>query len=173
MSRHALEIERWVLDLLIVLKQESEAMTQVETWLSQLRESVIQRNESCLDGLLKEIQARRGLMPELEARRQGIRLALTTVLDLPFEQVTLTKLESLLTGELQHQVSCMKTQLQSQTRMLRAQHQGAVMFLMDCARFNRLLLNSVFDKSHQSMTTYTHRGNPEHTRSSALVNMQF
>jgi hypothetical protein len=173
MNRHALEIERWVLELLIILKQESDAMTEVEAWLQQLREKVIQRDESALDLLLKDIRGKRTLLPELEVKRQAIRQELSTVLGLPFEQVTLTRIESLLTGELQHQVSHMKARLQSQTRALHVQHQGAIMFLMDCARFNRLLLNSVFENIPQSTTTYTHRGNAEHTRSSALVNMQF
>ena len=173
MSTKALDIERWVLDLLIVLKEESDAMTLIETWLMQLRERVVLRDESALEGLLKEIQSRGGLMPELERRRQQIRLELASVLAIPFEQLTLTKLESLLKGELQNQVSRMKVQLKSQTETLQVQHRGTVMLLADCARFNRLLLNSIFDTSEQTMTTYTPRGHAQHKRSSDLVNMQF
>ena len=173
MSTKALDIERWVLALLIVLKQESDSMTLIETWLTQLQERVVQRDESALEGLLKEIQSKHSLMPELERRRQQIRLELAAVLGVPFEQVTLTRLTILLKGELQNQVSRMRAQLQSQMETLRVQHRGTVMLLADCARFNRLLLNSIFENSHQSMTTYTHKGNAEHTRSSALVNMQF
>jgi hypothetical protein len=173
MSTTALDIERWVLELLIVLKQESDAMALVETWLEQLRERVMERDEAALERLLKEIQAKQGLRPEPEQRRQQIRLELASALGVPFEQMTLTRLKGLLTGELQNQVSRMRDQLQSQTETLRVQHQGTVMLLADCARFNRLLLNSIFEKSHQTMTTYTPRGNAQHKRSSDLVNMQF
>ncbi|MCP4452561.1 MAG: flagellar protein FlgN [Planctomycetes bacterium] len=173
MSTAALDIERSVLALLIVLKQESEAMAQVETWLSQLQERVVQRDESALEGLLKEIQTQQRSMPELERKRQQIRLELAGVLGIPFEEMTLTRLMRLLKGEIQNQVSRMRDQLQSQTQALRVQHRGAVMFLTDCARFNRQLLNSVFDNVHQDVTTYSPRGNAERKRTSDLVNMQF
>jgi hypothetical protein len=173
MSTTASDIERLVLALLIVLKQESDAMAQTEAWLLQLRERVIQRDESALEGLLEEIQSPQRGMPDLERKRQQIRVELAGVFGLSFEELTLTRLKGLLEGELQNQVSRMRDQLQSQTQALRAQHRGTVMFLADCARFNRLLLNSVFEKSHQNVTTYTPRGNAEHRRTSDLVNMQF
>lgn len=173
MSLHTLDIERWVLELLMVLKQESDALAQVEAWLEELRERVMQRDESALEALLKDIQARHGRMPELEHKRQAIRASLATVLNLPAEQLTLTVLEGQLTGALQEQVSCMKTQLQHQTEALRLTCRGTVMFLAECARFNRLLLDRVFDNTHERVTTYSPRGNAEHQRSSALVNMQF
>jgi hypothetical protein len=173
MNTHTLDIERWVLDLLIVLKHESEAMGQISMWLAQLQERVMQRDEPALEALLKEIRTNENLMPELERKRQSIRGDLATVLGLPFEQLTLTRLEDLLTGDLQNQVSQMKTQLQIQTGALQTQRQGAVMFLADCTRLNRQLLNSVFDNTQQSHTTYSARGNAEHQRSSALVNLQF
>ncbi len=173
MNTHTLDIERWVLELLIVLKQESAAMGQVSMWLTQLQESVMERDEPGLEALLKEIQTHENRMPELERKRQSIRGDLAIVLGLPFEQLTLTRLEDLLTGELQNQVSQMKAQLQVQTGALHAQRQGAVMFLADCTRLNRQLLNSVFDNRQESHTTYSARGNAEHQRSSALVNVQF
>ncbi len=173
MSTTAPDIERLVLALLIVLKQESEGMALIEAWLSQLRERVIQRDESALEGLLKEIQTQQGQMPELERKRQQIRLELAGVLGMPFEAMTLTSLKGLLEGELQNQVLRMRDQLQSQTQALRVQHRGTVMFLADCARFNRSLLNSVFENAHQDVTTYNPRGNAEHKRTSDLVNMQF
>ena len=173
MSTTAPDIERLVLALLIVLKQESEGMALIEAWLSQLRERVIQRDESALEGLLKEIQTQQGQMPELERRRQQIRLELAGVLGMPFDAMTLTSLKGLLEGELQNQVLRMRDQLQSQTQALRVQHQGTVIFLADCARFNRSLLNSVFENAHQDVTTYNPRGNAEHKRTSDLVNMQF
>ena len=51
--------------------------------------------------------------------------------------------------------------------------QGTVMFLADCARFNRVLLNSLFEHANQGVTTYTPRGNAQHRRSSGLMNVQF
>jgi len=173
MSTNALDIERWVLELLIVLKQESEAMVLVETWLTQLWERVVERDESALEGLLREIQSKQGIMPQFEQRRQGIRLELAAVLGVPCDQVTLTTLEAVLTGELQNQVSNMKDHLRSQARALRVQHQSTVLFLADCARFNRLLLNSIFQNRHKNVTTYSPRGHAQHRRSSDLVNMQF
>jgi len=173
MSTKALDIERWVLELLIVLKQESEAMVLVKTWLMQLRERVIERDESALEGLLNEIQSKPDLTPQLEQQRQRIRLELATVLGIPFEQVTLTSLECVLTGELKIQVSHMKAQLQEQTQALQVQRQSLATFLADCARFNRLLLNSFLNNTHQNVTTYSPRGHAQHRRSSDLVNMQF
>ncbi len=173
MSGTAPDIERLVLALLIVLKQESEAMSLIEAWLSHLRERVMQRDESALEGLLKEIQAQQGQMPDLERQRQQIRLELAGVLGVPFEAMTLTSLKERLEGELQNQVLRMRNQLQSQTQALCVQHRGTVMFLADCARFNRSLLNSVFENAHQDVTTYNPKGNAERTRTSDLVNMQF
>ncbi len=173
MTTQTLDIERWVLELLIVLKQESEAMAQISMWLTQLQERVMQRDELGLEALFTEIRTHENLMPELERRRQSIRGDLATVLGLPFEQLTLTRLEELLTGELRNQVSQMKAHLKTQTRRLHNQRQGTVMFLADCIRLNRQLLNSVFHNTPQSHLTYSARGNSEHQRSSALVNLQF
>jgi len=173
MSTKALDIERWILELLIVLKQESEAMAQVKQWLEQLREGVMQHDELGLESLLKDIQTQQGLMPRLEERRQQIRMELARILEVSFEQVTLTGLLCLLEGELHHQVTRMRDLLQSQAESLRVQHRGTAMLLADCARFNRLLLNSIFETSHAQVTTYTARGHAEQKRSSDLVNLQF
>jgi ribosomal protein L34 len=172
MSTNTLDIERWVLELLIVLKQESEILARIETWLGQVRHKVVERDESGLEALLKDIQATQGQRGMLEQRRQQIRQALATVLGLPFQQVTLTRLTGLLEGELKTQVSRMKSRLHTQTETLRAEHRGTAMLLVDCARFNRMLLNSIFEESHQTVTTYTPRGNAQHKRSSGFVNMQ-
>lgn len=173
MNANPLDIERWVLELLIVLKQESEAMAQVKAWLEQLREGVMQHDAPELENLLKEIQAKQGSMPQLEQKRQQIRMELARILGVSFEQVTLTGLLGLLKGELRNQVMRMRDLLQSQTESLRDQHRGTTMLLVDCARFNRLLLNSIVDSSNSQVTTYTARGHAEQRRSSDLMNLQF
>ena len=131
MSTQALDIERWVLELLIVLKQEAEGMVQIKTWLTQLRERVIERDESALEELLRDIQSKPDSMPQLEQQRQKIRLELATVLGIPFEQMTLTSLERVLAGELKNQVSQMKALLQEQTQALQVQRQSLTAFLAD------------------------------------------
>lgn len=167
-------MEQTVTELLHILERDVQYMQTTLTWLAQLREFVIGHEDTALQRLLEQIQSEAAAYRDNESRRRELRHALASTLQSPPEKVTLSRLEGVLSGQLRSQVSQIRGQLQSAARALQSDHAATMLFLSDCARFNRLLLRTVLGGADHETTTYTPRGtNQGGARSTSLVDMQF
>jgi hypothetical protein len=168
MKATTVEIEDKVDELLILLDRDIQHMQQNLSWLNELRVLVVKRRETDLGKLLESIQAESDSYRSHEIKRESIRKAL----DCGLEQVTLSELETVLPAERKAKVAGKKAELRALTEELKREHLSTVMLLLDCARFNRQLLNSVFGLAEAGMV-YNSKGSTRRGMTEAFVSLQF
>lgn len=176
MKMPVIEIEDKVDELLAVLDKDIQHTQQSLSQLNELRSLVIKRDEAALSSLTETIQARSDDYKKHELKRQSIRKELAGLLGCGLEQMTLSKLEATLQGEKKAQVTSRKVTLRALTEELKKEHLSTVLLLSECARFNRLLLKSIFDIGKSETVTYDYNGATKRSvlgRGTTFVNLQF
>ena len=66
-----------------------------------------------------------------------------------------------------------KIELRTLAEKLKREHLKTSMLLLDCARFNSVLLTSVLELGQAGTITYSPKGSAERQTNSAFVNLQF
>jgi len=173
MKATAVEIEDKVDELLAVLDKDIEHLQESLLRLTELRSLVIKRDDAALGRLLERIQAESNSYRSNESQRQSIRKELAIGFGCDLEQMTLSKLEASLTEERKAQIANKKTKLSSLTKELKNEHLSTALLLSDCARFNSLLLKSIFDLGKTGTVVYDSQGSAKRQADSAFVNLQF
>ena len=173
MEATTIEIEDKIDELLFVLDGDIEDIQHSLLRLNELRSLVIRRDDAALCKLLESIQAESNSYRSHELKRQSLRKELATSLDCNFERVTLSGLEAMLPEEKKAQINERKVELKLLTEQLKKEHLSTAMLLSDCARFNSLLLKSVFDLGKTGMIYYNSNGAAKRQTDRAFVNLEF
>ena len=173
MKTTTIEIEDRVDELLAVLDRDIQHMQESLSKLDELRSSVVKRDDATLGKLLESIQSESDNYKNNELKRQSIRKDLAAVLNCSPGQVTLSRLEAELTGTKKAQVGERKTILRSLAEELKKEHLSTAMLLSDCARFNKLLLKSIFELGRTATITYDSNGATRRQTDTAFVNLQY
>ena len=173
MKTTAIKIEGRVDELLTVLDRDIQYMHESLSRLNELRTLVVKRDDTALARLLEDIQTEADSYRDNELKRQSIRNELAVVLDCTPEQITLSRLETELSGTEKVQVAERKAILRTLAKELKKEHLGTMMLLSDCARFNGLLLKSVFNLGGTGTVTYNSNGYTKRQTDIAFVNLQF
>ena len=171
MKSTATEIENKVDKLLICLEKDSQHIQENLSQLNKLRSYVIKRDDSGLNKLLKVIQAEMNSYRNHESKRQTIRKELANALGCNAEQITLSALEARLPKGKKDQIIKMKTKLMSLIKELKKEHLSTVLLLSECARFNNLLLKSIFDLGKTGAVYYNSNGATKQQTDMAFVNL--
>jgi len=173
MKATAIDIEDKVDELLAVLDKEVEHIQESLSRLNELRSLVVKRNDAALGKLLESIRVESDNYRNHESKRQSIRKKLAIALDCSFKQMTLSRLEAALPKEKKAEVTKRKDILRSLTKELKKEHLSTAMLLSDCARFNGLLLKSIFDLGKTETVIYNSNGDTKRQTDVAFVNLQF
>ncbi len=173
MKATVIAIEDRVDELLTVLDRDIAYVQENLSRLNELRSLVIKRDDASLGRLLESIQAESDSYRSHELKRQSMRKELAAALDCSFEQMTLSRLEATLVGEKKAQVTERKVKLRTLTEELKKEHLSTAMLLSDCARFNSVLLRSIFDIGKTGMVYYSSDGAAKRQSDTAFVNLQF
>jgi flagellar biosynthesis/type III secretory pathway chaperone len=173
MKATAVEIEDKVDKLVVVLDKDIQHIQEALSQLNELRSLVIKRDEVALGKLLERIRVESDGYTANELKRGSIRKELAHALGCDFEQMTLSRLEAALPKERKAQVTQRKTELRSLSKELRKEHLSTALLLSECARFNRLLLNSIFDFGKIGTITYDSNGATNQHADTAFVNLHF
>ena len=158
--------------LLVVLDKDIEHIQASLSQLSELRSLVIKRDDASLAKLLESIQAESDSYAANELKRQSIRKELATAFGCNLKQMTLSRLEATLSEEKKAQVAWRKDKLRSLIEELEKEHLSVALFLSECARFNNLLLKSIFDLGRTGMVYYDSDGSTRQQTDTAFVNLQ-
>ncbi len=172
MKTAVIEIEDKVDQLLIVLDRDIQHIKDNLSRLNELRSLVVKRDDVSLRKLLESIQVESNSYKDNEVKRRLLREELAIVSDCGLEQMTLSRLETELSGEKKAEVAQRKTELQTLAEKLKKEHLSTAMLLSDCARFNSMLLNSILELGQASTVTYGPRGSAERQTNSAFVNLE-
>jgi len=159
-------------ELMAVLDRDIEHIQQSLSRLNKLRSLVVKRDETSLARLLESIQDETNSYTSNESRRRSIRKKLAVALDCKLEQLTLSRLEEILPGERKTQVATRKAKLRSLTEELKKERLSTALLLSDCARFNSLLLKSIFDLGSTGTVIYNSSGATMRQADTAFVNLQ-
>ena len=165
------EIENKVDKLLTYLDKDSQHIQESLSHLNKLRSYVIKRDDSGLGKLLKIIQAETSSYRNHESKRQTIRKELANALGCNTEQVTLSTLEARLPKGKKDQITKKKAKLMSLIKELKKEHLSTILLLSECARFNNLLLKSIFDLGRTGSVYYNSNGATKQQSDMAFVNL--
>jgi hypothetical protein len=165
-------IEDKVDALLVCLEKDIEHLQVSLAQLNELRRLVIKRDDIALGQLLERIQAEENQYRSQERNRQSTRKELATALGCDPEQMTLSTLEAKLPERRKKQVAQTKTKLRSLIEDFKKEHMSIALLLSECARFNNLLLRSIFDLGKAEVVCYNANGATKRQTDMALVNLQ-
>jgi len=173
MKTTTVEIKGKVDELLGVLDGDIHHIQNSLLRLNELRALVVKRDDVELAKLLESIQAESDSYKSHELKRDLIRRELADALGCSLEQMTLSRLEDVLPDDRKARVAAKKAELKELTNELKKEHLSTAMLLSDCARFNRQLLQSIFDLGNMGMLYYNSRGTTKRGVTETFVNLQF
>jgi len=166
-------IENKIDELLSILDKDITHIQQSLSQLNELRSFVIKRDEIALGKLLQRISAQSDSYRSHELKRQSIRKELADSLGYNLEQMTLSALETHLPQEQKAQVAQRKSKLRTLMAELKKEHLSTALLLSECARFNNLLLKSIFDLGKAGLVSYDSNGATRRQTDTAFVNLKF
>lgn len=171
-SMKATIVRQHVIDeVSIFLETQSRYVEATLKRLDTLRAAVIRRDEGALEQMFAEVQQETQRKTQYEQAMQTLRQSLASVLDLPIERVCLSRFCERLEEPVRKRISERQSTLQSLIRRLNNEVRATEALLHECARFNRLLLNSLFGNQKQNVT-YDARGISRWNMQGGLMNMR-
>jgi len=176
MKATTIAIEDKVSKLLAVLDKDIRHIQDSLSCLNEMRSLVVKRDDVTLGKLLESIQAESDSYTSNESQRQSIRKELANAFGCNLEQMTLSKLEASLPKGEKAQVTKRKARLRTLIKELKKEHLSTALLLSECARFNNLLLKSIFDFRRTGTVIYNSNGSTSRSalgRNAAFVNSQF
>lgn len=173
MKATSIEIEEKVDELLVCLDKDTQHIEQNLSQLNELRSLVIKRDDAALGNLLESIQAGADSYRNHELNRQSIRKELASAFGCNPEQMTLSALEAALPEAKRAQITQMKAKLRALIEECKKEHLSTALLLSECARFNNLLLKSIFDIGKTETVYYNANGATRRQTDMAFVNLQF
>jgi len=159
-------------ELLAVLDKDIEHIQESLLRLDRLRSLLIKPNNESLERLLENIRADSDDYTTNETRRQSIRGELAAILGCNVEQMTLSKLEDCFEGQHKDQIARKRIKLKLLTEELKREHLSTAMLLSECARFNSVLLRTIFDFGKTGTVYYDSSGFAKRQSDAAFVNLQ-
>ncbi|HBG26603.1 MAG: hypothetical protein A2Y10_16120 [Planctomycetes bacterium GWF2_41_51] len=169
----SIEITKKVSELMAVLENDIRNLEDNLTRLTELRTYIVKRDNASLQKMLERIQSESNNYKENESKRKLLRGEIAELMGCRFEQMTLTKLETELSGEQKIEAADKKLKLKALAEQLKREHLSTAVLLNDCARYNSLLLKSILEMGHARTITYSPKGYTERQSNSAFMNMQF
>lgn len=166
-------IEDKVDTLLVCLEKDIEHLQESLSRLKELRRLVIKRDDVALGRLLEKIQAEEDIYKSHELNRQSIQKELAMAYGCDYEQMTLSALEVKLPQTRKNQVVQTKTKLKSVIEEFKKEHLSTALLLSECARFNNLILRSIFDLRKEEVVSYNANGIKKRQTDMALINVQW
>jgi hypothetical protein len=172
MKTGEIEIKEKVDELLVCLDKDIEHIQKNLIDLDRLRTLVIKRDDAALGRLLEEIQSVSETYKEHESKRQSIRTELAKSFGCATGEITLSRLEFSVTEQKKSLIVQRKAKLRALIEKLRKEYLGTARLLSECARFNNMLLRSIFDLGNTGMVYYSANGTTKTQNESAFVNMK-
>ena len=172
MNATSISIEDKVDYLSSVLDRDIEHIQASLLRLNELRGFVIKRDDVALTRLLGDIKADLDSYAANESERFSIQKELAGVLGCEPEQVTLSRLESILPKEKAIGLKERKEKLRSLAKELKKEYSSTAILLSDCMRFNKLLLRSIFKIGKTEAVVYSADGRAKQQAETAFVNVQ-
>ena len=165
--------ERYMEQLRTVLDRDIVQLEQNIARLNTLRSLLVKQDKDALQRLLETIRTESGAGRDNEKDRQRLREQLAGLFGCSPEDITLSYLQQRLGGAETGELAARKHRLQALATQLKTEYTATQMLLTDCARFNRQLLNSIFQNTQSGDVTYKPTGATDRQTETVLMNMEF
>lgn len=172
MNNTLVQIEDKVRELLDVLEKDIEHIGQNLSRLGELRALVVKRDDASLEKLLNRIRTDAQKYEANEMNRKLIREQLAGILGCGCEQITLSRLEEIVSQDSRAVIAQYKSRLGTLVKQLGKEHKSTMMLISDLSRFNKLLLDNIFDKSRLGGAAYNSGGTAQQQNDAAFVSFQ-
>lgn len=166
-------IENCTQRLMDALDDEIQQLELNLSRLDQLRRLIVKQDHDALNGLLNTIRSEAGTFRSYDQRRLSLCKQLATIINCDPAQMNLSRLHNYVSQEMQSAIRLRKNTLQFLSARLQKELAATQMLLTDCARFNRMLLNAIFNNRAAETLTYNPSGLTKRQTETMLMNVQF
>jgi len=164
-------IATYVDALLAVLDEEIHHGETTLSQLDALRSLLIKRDDEALEALLRDLREQGQAREGTERRRQHLRQELANALGRDVKTLTLSALQTVLSGPRRSAVSDRQKRLRTQIGLLEREYALTHALVADCARFNRSLMRVFFGAEADRKTTYGATGAVRHQTGAGMVSL--
>ena len=172
MKTITLETEELMQQLLAVLDIDIQHLEANIAAMDQLRRLVVKQDENALKQLLSNLQSETSRYRANESKRQALRKELAIVYGCSPQDITLSRFSAELSGDMKLQFAQRRSTLQALSGRMKKEHANTYRLLADCARFNRMLLKSIFNMGRNESTTYNAAGSAQRQTNTMFMNIQ-
>jgi hypothetical protein len=165
-------VETSVEALLDVLDEDIRHIEATLSRLDVLRTLLIKRDDKALEKLLDDIHRHSEAYAANEQRRQALRRDLAAALGCRERDLTLSKLREELSGPDCTALTERQVRLRSLVAQLKREYTLTGALVLDCARFNRSLMQAFFGPGGRSETTYSAGGVAKHKTGATLMSVR-
>ena len=169
----SVEMEGRIDELLTVLDADIEQLRRSIDRLNELRALVVRRDDKSLHDLLIAIKTDSQKYRHNESKRQSIRAELAGVLGCSLQQMTLSKLQTIVPEHKSSSISETVTKLRTLSSTLKKEYVATILLLTDCARFNRQLLQCILNRSNGGAVIYNSSGSARRQVDAGFMNLKF
>lgn len=168
----AFGIDDKINELMTVLDIDISHLQESLLRLNDLRMLVIKRDSDNLEKLLAAIEASTNSHKENERRRQQICQYLAEAIGIGSRYAALTDIEQMIDGNLKQEFNRKRLKLKVLAAELKNDHTRASMLLADCARVNRMLLDSIFGAGKGREISYSSNGGARRENNINFMSME-
>ncbi|HUT02244.1 MAG TPA: flagellar export chaperone FlgN [Phycisphaerae bacterium] len=158
-------------ELARLLEAESALLDLRRSQLASLCGAIIDRDDEAVERLLDQVERAQELQSATDRELDVLRRQWAERLGCPPEEVKLSRLIAALPEPLRGALAEQRQQIIERAEGLQREHMRTVMVLTECARINRLLLESLFPES-QGVTTYSAAGSDPWRPEAGLVDAE-
>ena len=158
-------------ELTALLDEEIELLELRCSQLGTLTSATLERNDDVLETVLREIEKTQQRQVATDLKLQALRDAFAEALGWSVEEMRLSQLADSLPPAQGSAVRYRRRQIVLLSDKLKRQHIETVVVVTECARVNRMLLESLFPKAG-AVTTYGARGQRSARLDTGLVDVE-
>jgi hypothetical protein len=166
-----MNLQNEVDELITLLDLDARHLRKSLAQLNELRALLIKRDDTAMAKLLECIQDESNSYKDHESLRQSLRKELAQTLGCTTDQLTLSRLESMLPAAMRAQLNYRRTELESLIAQLRREYVSTSLLLSEFARLNTLVLNGILSLGGPDTTTYDSTGAAKRQTDTAFVNL--
>ncbi|MHC4561714.1 MAG: flagellar export chaperone FlgN [Planctomycetota bacterium] len=159
-------------EMVTLLDEEIRLMEQRLAQMDATRRAIVRRDDDALDTLLREAEDIQDAQTATDIKLRVVRQTLAEAFGCRMGDMKLSWLLERLSDQQRPQIEYRRQQIILLAEQLRQRHLETALLLSECARINRLVLESLFPET-DNVQTYGTRGQTAWQMEAGLVDTEF
>jgi flagellar biosynthesis/type III secretory pathway chaperone len=160
-----------VAEMVALLDEEIHLMEQRLAQMDATRQAIVRRDDNALDRLLLEAETIQNTQTATDLKLRAVRQTLAEAFGCRMGEMKLSWLLERLSDEQRPQIEYRRQQIVLLAEQLRQRHLETALLLSECARINRLVLESLFPEA-DNVQTYGTQGQTSWQMEAGLVDTE-